>query len=119
MPLRFLPQLLLMQHSHASVLNVICVQVATQLLKHSQGQNEQCRGIMRALSAASQAALAVNSATAANISEALFAAESGVAGLFPTLLPTEAMSYTQLSQCQFRQLGSDVVNIHAHVAHSF
>ena len=49
---------------------------------------------MRALAAAGQAALAVNSATTANIAEALLAAESGAAGLF--LTPHRAI-YAQLT----------------------
>lgn len=60
---------------------IVLGQVATQLLKHSEGQKEQCGGVMRALAAAGQAALAVNPATAAHIAEALLAAEAGAAGL--------------------------------------
>lgn len=67
---------------------MVLVQVATRLLKHTHGQNEQCGSLMRALAAAGQAAMAVNPATAANIAEALVAAEAGAAGLLIMALST-------------------------------
>lgn len=60
---------------------VLAWQVACQLLQHSQGRTEQADQVMRALAAASQAALSVHAATTAAVAEALTAAESGVSGM--------------------------------------
>lgn len=59
----------------------VLVQVACQLLHHSEGRKEQADQVMRAVAAAAQAALAVNAATTATMAQALVAAEESAAGM--------------------------------------
>ena len=74
------PVLLIMKDN--SWLHTFCtfLQVACQLLQHSEGRQDQAGQAMRALAAAAQAALAVNAATTATIAQALIAAEQNAAG---------------------------------------